>query len=98
MWRLLCIQELSQRKSDVVNNERLARVGDRLQLQRHWRVQREIEDETTSSGGSMANALADFVEALLGAVYLDSFGSLEIVANVLQKMQLFDFDGNVNFK
>lgn len=72
---------LSRLRSRVVRGETLARVARRLELGDHLRMG---EGELKSGGFLRASVLADALEAVLGAVYLD--GGFEAATRVIQDL------------
>ncbi|KAH9881116.1 hypothetical protein J1614_001610 [Plenodomus biglobosus] len=66
--------------TNLGKNERLAEVAKR------WKLKDCITENPSQRGGSPRELLAATVEAILGAVWVDSKGSLETVQKVLNKL------------
>jgi ribonuclease III len=79
--------DLTKMKSKLVCGESLSRVAMRLDLGDHILMSR---GEASSGGRRRASILADAVEAILGAVYLD--GGLTAASDVLELWLLDDAD------
>ncbi len=79
--------DLTKMKSKLVCGESLSRVAMRLDLGDHILMSR---GEASSGGRRRASILADAVEAILGAVYLD--GGLSASTDVLELWLLDDAD------
>ncbi len=75
--------DLTKMKSILVCGSRLSEVATTLQLGSHIRMSRS---EAATGGRKRSSILADTMEALLGAVYLD--GGLEAASGVIQKCLL----------
>lgn len=63
--------ELAKRRASLVSSAALAEVGRAIELGPHIRLGR---GEAMTGGGDKASILADTVEAIIGAVYLDAGG------------------------
>jgi len=81
---------LSRRKAALVRDRTLARVASRIGLGQYLRLGR---GEEQSGGRKRTSLLADALEALLAAVYLD--GGLEAARGVLGRLFSEEFHGNV---
>lgn len=84
--------ELSRRRAGLVNQATLAAVAARLDLGSHLRLG---EGEARSGGASRPSILADALEALLGAVFLDGgFTAAESVALAVFSTELDQVDAS----
>lgn len=72
--------ELSQMRAAVVSRPSLVEVAERIGLAPHLRLDADVE---RTGGRERDSILADAVEALIGAVYLD--GGLEAAASVIDR-------------
>jgi ribonuclease-3 len=72
--------DLSQMRAAVVSRPSLVQVADRIGLASHLRLDADVE---RTGGRRRPSILADAVEAVLGAVYLD--GGLEAAAGVIDR-------------
>jgi ribonuclease-3 len=72
--------ELSQMRAAVVSRTGLVHVADRIGLAPHLRLDQDVE---RTGGRERASILADAVEAIIGAVYLD--GGLEAATTVIDR-------------
>ncbi|MBU0742551.1 ribonuclease III [bacterium] len=79
--------DLTKMKSKLVCGESLSRVASRLKLGEHIQMSR---GEAATGGRKRASILADAVEAIIGAVYLD--GGLKATAEVIDLWLLEDAD------
>ncbi|MGH8774974.1 MAG: ribonuclease III [Jiangellaceae bacterium] len=73
--------QLAKLRAAVVNMRALAQVGRRLELGEHVRLGR---GEEATGGRDKSSILADTVEALIGAVYLDS--GLSAAADLVHRL------------
>jgi ribonuclease III len=78
--------DLTKMKSMLVCRDRLAEVATRLELGEHVRMSRS---EAATGGRQRASILADAVEAVIGAVYLD--GGLSAAQRVIKRCLLADY-------
>jgi ribonuclease-3 len=82
--------ELSRQRANLVRQDALARVAQTLQLGDHLRLG---EGELKSGGFRRPSILADAVEALIGAIYLDGgFDAASGVIGRLYETQLAQLD------
>jgi len=79
--------DLTKMKSKLVCGESLTRVASRFELGEHIQMSR---GEAATGGRKRASILADAVEAIIGAVYLD--GGLKAATDVLELWLLDDAD------
>ena len=68
--------EITQAKEDIESNAVLARVGKRLKIRKYIRLGRGAQDLVKSGEETI---LADTIEALIGAIFLDSDAGFGIV-------------------
>lgn len=82
--------ELSRQRANLVRQDALAKVAQNLQLGDHLRLG---EGELKSGGFRRPSILADAVEALIGAIYLDGgFDAAAAVIGRLYETQLIQLD------
>lgn len=78
--------ELTQFRSKIVQNERLAQIGERFGI---WDAMYLSKGERRSEGRARERIVACTVEALIGAIYLDQgfrFASSFITKHILQEI------------
>ncbi|HEX8986996.1 MAG TPA: ribonuclease III [Rhodocyclaceae bacterium] len=82
--------ELSRQRANLVRKESLAHIADRLKLGDYLRLG---EGELKSGGFRRPSILADALEAVLGAIYLDTgFDGVEVVVERLYQPLLDELD------
>jgi len=72
-------------KADLENNLQLAKVGKRLRLlEENYILHRAGKDEKLEEGAT--RLCSDTVEALIGAIFIDSKSSMPVVTNCISKI------------
>ena len=75
--------EITQRKEELESNVNLARIGKRLKIRNFIRLGRGAPDLWRSGEETI---LADTIEALIGAIFLDSDSGMGIVKQCIVKL------------
>ncbi len=86
--RLLRIRNASVRTMNVVNNASLAQISTTLQLPNYAHVPKHVaarlrKNASGKEDSKTSKIKADLLEALVGAIFLDSYGDLDLLDGLL---------------